>query len=373
MSHLRKQLLLTVSLVLIFINLVHLPPTASADFIEAALVFPSKEQPVQPLEQLIARESFNNFPSPVISSTQTITAAPALIDLANRTSTRSPRPPARPLTSTVSIQALTCNPTGGTGGLSAGTHDTTIAGQPATVIVGQAYDPQKPAYLAFYLHGDEGGYDFHADSFNVINQFINDEGWIYVAPQAPEFEGGYPWYADGVGAGRTLIEDNAELLRDVLNDTFAKYNVCRNILFGASASGGSWFYDGYFYPNNGGQYPAFMNLNCGSSGINGNGTNVWTFYGYYQKLQALSQNQDILSRTELKYTVGANDFLYDNAVISADAYANLGFGIITHYLPNTAHCAYNLADEIKAYWQAKAEDLVSGDEEYQVYLPLIVK
>ena len=106
---------------------------------------------------------------------------------------------------------VTCNPTGGSGGLGAGTHDTTIAGQPATVIVGAGYTPAKPTYLALYLHGDEGGYNFHTSSFNEINQFINNNNWVYVAPQVYKATDGdyYPW--DGRGGGSI---ENKGFVRD---------------------------------------------------------------------------------------------------------------------------------------------------------------
>ena len=311
-----------------------------------------------------------------ITSTQVITASPALIELASDL----PAPSSQPLPVLSTTEALMiapeCNPTNGSGGLPVGTHDTTIAGQPATVIVGEGYDPQTPTYLGFYLHGDEGGYNFHAGQFSEINQFINSESWIYVAPQAPQYNAAYPWYANGVGSDETLIENNAALLRDVLDDTFAKYNVCRNILFGGSASGGSWFYDGYFFPNNGDQYPAFINIGCGSSGINGDGNNVWIFTGYYQKIQNLSQNTNILARSELKYTIGTNDFLYDNAVASANTYASLGFGVKTEYLAGVGHCAFDLDAKIRDYWQAKSVELEQGDPptvfDHFVYLPTVL-
>jgi len=161
--------------------------------------------------------------------TQTITMSSTLIQPGsvahptNHTSSIS--------TPNLSLQALNCNPTGGSGGLGVGTHDITLAGRPATVIVGQGYNPATPTYLAFYLHGDEGGYNFHTGPFNSINQFIDDNGWIYVAPQAPPDPTDpmtFPW--DGRNGGS--ISGNAALVRNVLDDMFAKYNVCRNILFG---------------------------------------------------------------------------------------------------------------------------------------------
>ncbi len=171
------------------------------------------------------------------TSTQTITTSPEILyfhEAANRPSVYEP---SAVQTSNLSAQALNCNPSGGTGGLGVGTHDTTIAGHPATVIVGAGYDPSKPTYLALYLHGDEGGYNFHTSSFSPINQFINTNSWIYVAPQAAKATNGdyYPW--DGRGGGS--IEANETQVKDIFEHMFTNYNVCRDILFGGSVSGGS--------------------------------------------------------------------------------------------------------------------------------------
>lgn len=291
----------------------------------------------------------------LITATETITTSPEILHLYDSTH-RPPRyiPPAVQGATTAN-QPLNCNPSGGAGGLGLGTHDTTIAGQPATVIVGQGYDPAKPTYLAFYLHGDEGGYNFHTNPFNLINQFINDNSWIYVAPQAPKALDGdyYPW--DGRGGGS--IAANETLVKAVLEHMFANYNVCRNILFGASVSGGSWFYDIYFYPNNGAQYPAFMNLVCGSGGVSA----ASNFFGSYDKLVDLSGNADVKARSEFKYTIGDGDFMYDNALNSVATYSGLGFSVITDYLPGVSHClngaGVSSSEKIRDYWQAKFSTL----------------
>ena len=259
-------------------------------------------------------------------------------------------------------QALGCNPTGGSGGLPVGTHDVVLAGRPATIIVGQGYDPATPTYLAYYLHGDEGGYNFHTSPFNVVNQFINANRWIYVAPQAPPDPTNaavFPW--DGRNGGS--ISGNAAQVRDVLDDMFAKYNVCRDILFGAGVSGGSWFYDAYFFPHNGVQYPAFFNLNCGASGIN----DTWF---WYQSLVVVSNNAEAKARSEMKYTIGTNDFLYNNALVSVPTYTSLGFSVSTEYLQDVGHCAYNTGEKIRDYWQAKFTLLTNP---IFVYLPFVKK
>ena len=88
--------------------------------------------------------------------------------------------------STASAQEFIPGPTSGSGGLPVRRHEVTIAGQPALIMVGKGYDPAVPTHLAYYLHGDEGGYRFFSSANSPVGQLVDEEGWIYVAPQAPE-------------------------------------------------------------------------------------------------------------------------------------------------------------------------------------------
>lgn len=253
----------------------------------------------------------------------------------------------------VGARAIACNPSGGSGGLAAGTYDTTLLGRPALIIVSENYDPATPTLLSFYLHGDGGGYQFYAGEGRALNQFVRDQGWIYVSVQSnldPE-SGITRWWGSGVSsneAGNAGIEENAQLLENVFEDMFAKYNLCKNILLGHSASGGSWFYDGYFVPTRGDRYPAFMNLNCGSSGIDPN----WSFFPFYDNLLTFNQDAAIQNRTQMHYTVGTTDFLYDEAQDAVPHYQGLGFNVTTDYLDMVGHCDFSISDKTIAYWQA---------------------
>ncbi|MFZ1755088.1 MAG: hypothetical protein WBO46_06480 [Caldilineaceae bacterium] len=271
--------------------------------------------------------------------------------------TPSPTPtPALTPTPTPDPNQLRCNATGGSGGLGAGTHDVILAGRPATVIVGQGYDPAKPTFLAYYLHGDGGDYKFHANPDNVVNTFIQQNSWIYVAPQAPPVSAGYhPWHGPS-GIPSPEADANLKLIADVLEAMFAQYNVCGDVLFGSGASGGSWFYDAYWFPNRGGDYPAFAILNCGSSGIGAGWGSLWA------KLQTLSQNPAIVRRTEFQYTIGTADFLYNNAVSSSQAIAGLGFAVPTDFLDGVTHCNYNTSAKTRDYWQQKSAALTLPDK-----------
>ena len=285
-------------------------------------------------------------PIPTVEGQPTNTPAP--------TNTPTPFVTNTPIPSGTPVP-LTCTPSNGRGGLAVGTHDVVIAGQPVTIIVGEGYDPSRPTYLAFYLHGDEGGYNYHAPSYTTINKFITQNGWIYVAPQAPQFGTGYyPWYSNGVNANPVGIEANAMLLEDALETIFSQYNVCRDVLFGASASGGSWFYDGYFLPTRGDKYPAFMNLNCGASGINSG----WASFGLYQKLQTLVADPNLMARTRLKYTLGTADFLYDDALVSSATLSELGFAVETEFMEGVDHCDFDVEVKSRDYWAARSAEIV---------------
>ncbi|MFN8442594.1 MAG: Ig-like domain-containing protein [Caldilineaceae bacterium] len=228
---------------------------------------------------------------------------------------------------------LVCNPSGGAGGLAAGTTlKTTFNNYPLLISVSRSYNPRVPGYLTIYLHGDEGGYD---------NGFSPVTGGVLIAPQSPKDEatGYYSWYA--------LPEQNTDFLVALLQDVFAKYNLCRNIILGGSVSGGSVFYDRTFYPTQGASYPAFWSVNCGGG----------LLPDAQLQLQALSQRSDIVARTEFSYTIGTNDFLFGFTSESADYRQSLGFAVGKNYLPNVDHCAYNTAQVIQTYFEKKAIEL----------------
>ncbi|MEM8862220.1 MAG: hypothetical protein AAGD96_28195 [Chloroflexota bacterium] len=251
----------------------------------------------------------------------------------------------------ISDRTIYCNPSGGSGGLAPGTYsDTTLFGQPVIIIVSENYDPSTPTLLAFYLHGDGGSYQFYSQDGRPLNQLIRDNGWIYVAPQATELSDGYfPWYSSGISgneAGNVGIEANAQFFENVLEDMFAKYNLCQDILLGHSASGGSWFYDAYFIPTRGDEYPAFMNLACGSSGINSG----WTGFPFYSNLNTFKDDAQIQGRTQLHYTIGDADFLFDEAERAVPHYQDLGFDVTTDFMSGVEHCKFDLSAKTIDYW-----------------------
>ena len=267
-------------------------------------------------------------------------------------------------TATYTPPTLQCNPSGGSGGLAPGTYNTTIAGRPTTIIVGNGYDPQTPTYLAFYLHGDEGGYNAHQDDDNNLNEFITEKGWIYVAPQAPATSSAtYRWYE--------TPEENMTLLSTVLDEMLAKYNVCRDILFGASISGGSYFYDSSFFPSKGSTYPAFMNLHCGASGLTSNGLAA-------NQVRALAQNPNIVARSQFHYTAGTRDFLYSNVLDSYNFYRSAGFTTLKDDLVGAGHCDYHITTHITEYfdrvssWISTHNTPPPPQNEYLTYLPVVL-
>lgn len=251
-------------------------------------------------------------------------------------------------------RTIECNPSNGSGGLAPGTYsDTTIAGQPAVVIVSENYDPSTPTVLTFYLHGDGGGYTFFSQDGRPLNQLVRNNGWIFVSPQSfTDAESDVTrWWGGGVSgnpAGNASIEANGQLLEDVFEEMFSKYNLCRNILLGHSASGGSWFYDGYFIPTRGDRYPAFMNIGCGSSGID----DGWSGFPFYDNLNTFKDNGAIQNRTQLHYTIGDEDFLFSRAEDAVPHYQGLGFDVTTDFMPGVAHCDFDLSAKTIDYWTA---------------------
>lgn len=235
-----------------------------------------------------------------------------------------------------------CNSSGGAGGLEPGVYDTTVAGRPALVIVGENYDPSQPSRLGFYLHGDDGGYEYDWVQDGLAG-LINQKGWIFVAPQAPQTSFDelltWRWYQ--------YPRENAELLASVFEEMFAEYNLCQDMLFGAAASGGSVFYTRSFVPYRGETYPARVNLHCGAG--------LTKEVPYWDEenitLAALAKYPDTVASTEFKFTFGTDDFLADQVHDSIDIYRDAGFNTIDDELPSEGHCTYESWDKIISYFE----------------------
>jgi hypothetical protein len=213
-----------------------------------------------------------------------------------------------------------CNPTGGSGGFGPGIYDTTIAGLKAIVVVGKGYDPQKPTYLGFNIHGDGGNYDRIKKTDDGLTKLANKRGWILVSPLAPD---GHSWWQDW---SQSVNDAFARLL----DDMFRKYNVCRDIVYGTTGSGGSDFWTSYFFPDQGGQYPAHTVIACGGS--SGHDLNA------VKQIAALGKNATVVARSTFYYLYGSDDYLYDNIQRSINRYRNAGFNVQVQEIAGAGHC-----------------------------------
>jgi len=254
----------------------------------------------------------------------------------------------------VGAQTLSEVTTGGSGGLAPGRHEVTIAGYPAIIIVGANFDPSTPTYLAYRLHGDEGGYDFFTGEGSPLRQLIDDRGWVFVSPQAPPAAidpSFFPWDGSGGGDVTTNQKANADQIAAVLEHMFARYNVYRYRLLGSGASGGSWFHDLVFFPTRGAEYPSYFALNCGAGGLTPGGFN-------YDAAAAVAASA-AAPHSELSYQIGTADFLFPGAQTSSATYASLGFSVLTEFYADVEHCAFDLASQTAEYWAATADRLGS--------------
>lgn len=223
--------------------------------------------------------------------------------------------------STGQLLASDCNPTGGSGGLAPGRYATNVAGLKATVVVGKGYKQSTPTYLAFLLHGDGGKYQAYQKANNPITKFIDERNWIFVAPQSPN--NGDSWWQNQKG-------NQVDAFARVLDTMFAQYNVCRNVVFGTSGSGGSEFWTSHFFPNKGGQYPAHMVIACGGSGGGGSSNR--------QKIQALGKDGSVVARSSFYFVYGTKDKLAPMITDSIEIYRNSGFKVYVDKLEGAGHC-----------------------------------
>jgi hypothetical protein len=209
-----------------------------------------------------------------------------------------------------------CNPTKGSGGLKPGTYHTTVAGLTAVVVVGRGYNANTPTYLGFTIHGDGGAYEMIQRGNNPLNELADEWGWILVSPLAPN---GKSWWSNPTG-------DHKQALANVLEEMFAKYNLCRGIVFGTTGSGGSEFWTSQFFPEKGGQYPAHMVIACGGSG------------GSSSKINALGKNPNVVARSRLYYVYGTEDRLASTIRRSIQTYTGAGFHVQVKVLEGAGHC-----------------------------------
>jgi hypothetical protein len=239
-----------------------------------------------------------------------------------------------------------CNPTGGSGGLAVGTHKTTVAGLNAIVVVGQGYNPQTPTVLGFLIHGDGGVYDAIQSSSSPLNKVANEHGWIVVSPQSPN---GQTWWNNWNG-------DHNKKFADVLDAMFAKYNLCRKIIFGLTGSGGSEFWTAYFFPEKGGKYPAHTLVACGGNdGHDSTSRN---------QIIALGDRPGIVGRSSFYYVYGSQDSLVPPIEESINFYRDAGFNVSVEKIEGAGHCNQWSAQGLTGwhergatYWENKAAEL----------------
>lgn len=225
-----------------------------------------------------------------------------------------------------------CNPSDGSGGFEPGIYETTVASLNAVVVVGDGYDPQQPTYLGFYLHGDEGAYWQFKYSTNRLTKFVRQQGLVFVAPQSPN--NGDSWWSNWQG-------DHNEALGRVFDEMFAKYNLCRNQVLGSSLSGGSTFWVRNFFPNQGGEHPAYSTLLCGG---------VLPSKEDRAKLTDLGQNPDIVQRSSFEFVYGSEDFLYANIQKASAFYQEAGFEVTKNELPGVGHCVPDFLLHVIDHW-----------------------
>jgi hypothetical protein len=209
-----------------------------------------------------------------------------------------------------------CNPSKGSGGLKPGIHSTTVAGLKAIVVVGKGYNPSTTTYLGFYLHGDGGLYTQIQKAGNPITQFANAQSWIIVSPLAPN---GKAWWSNWKG-------NHVQALAGVFNAMFAKYNVCRSVIFGTGGSGGAEFWSSQFFPAQGGAYPAHMVLACGGSSP------------AKAAVAAIAKLPGVLGRTTFQFVSGTKDRLHAGVVKAHNTYKSVGFDSRLKELVGLGHC-----------------------------------
>lgn len=295
--------------------MVLLSPLIINGFIVSAQLMPDQRSPINQKNEVlpgsISLQNFTqlDFTSPFTFYLPLILRVPSANDDPTPTPTPQPGP-------------VSCNPSGGSGGFSPGIYETTVGDLLATVVVGEGYDPQKPTYLAFYLHGDEGAYDQFQRKTHPTTRFINEKGWIFVAPKSSRANN--EWWSQP--------DPQVTELASVFQEMFARYNLCQNVILGGTISGGSMFWSGKFFPNKGAQYPAHTLVLCGG----------WTYNDTETKVKALGNNSHVVAHSSLKFVHGNEvDFMTKEIEDAVRVYTEAGFAITHEVLPGVEHCMDN--------------------------------
>jgi hypothetical protein len=239
-----------------------------------------------------------------------------------------------------------CTPTGGAGGLAPGRYLTTVAGLNAAVVVPPGYNPARPTYLGFFIHGDGAVYDGFVKASNPVTQFVTARNWILVSPLSPN---GQSWWANRVG------DHNLALAR-VFDEMFARYNVCRNVVFGATGSGGSEFWTSYFFPAKGGTYPAHTVVACGGNDGHDSLSR--------QQILTLGRNPNVVARSTFDFVYGTADRLVPGILQAIELYSRAGFDVPVEAIPQGGHCNKWKAEgrptfheQIRIHWGRMADEL----------------
>ncbi len=225
-----------------------------------------------------------------------------------------------------------CSPTHGSGGLKPGIYSTTVAGLQAIVVVGQGYDPAKPTYLAFHIHGDGGYYRDFTDPANPITRFVNQRGWVFFSPLSPN---GDSWW-DG------WTPEYNRVLAGAFDEMLGRYNVCRNVLFGTVASGGSEFWTRFFFPYEGDKYPAHVVINCGGNDTQDSVLPV--------QLAAWGKDPALVARSTFYYVYGTTDRLVPGILRSIDLYRGAGFQVGVEAIQGAGHCSEWWSHDLPTYY-----------------------
>lgn len=295
-------------------------------------------EPTEPTATPTATDTPTPTATDTPTPTETMTPTPTETMTPTPTATDTPTP-------TLDPAVFSCNPSGGSGGLSPGIYDNlTIAGLKAVLVVGDGYDPQTPTYLSFFLHGDGGNYYRFVDPTYPMTQFVNDHDWILVSPQSPN---GNRWWSE------FWEEDNIDEMAAVLQTMFEQYNLCQNLVFGSSVSGGSEFWANNFFPNRGGDYPVQMVLNCGGD--------VW-LYTSRRRIYTLGQDPAVVAKSSFTFVYGTEDYLYDTILKAIDIYTDAGFEVYIDETEGLGHCDTwfsqgfpTAADKIITHWDRIAQ------------------
>lgn len=180
--------------------------------------------------------------------------------------------------------------------------------------------------LLIYLHGDYA--NEYSSLIPTYEDIAKKHNMVVIAVYSPSYIGGMTaWYGDA--------NKSTEYLHNLIQkEIYVKYNIEKEKVYFAGASGGSQFITGMFMPKVGENYRGGgAVLLCGGGGP----------VGYDAYMRSYNPSAELAAKFKIFYYTGTADFMYVEGQVQASEqfFRSKGFKTKSVYPPGIDHCAFS--------------------------------